>query len=281
MIGVFDSGHGGLTVLRALLARLPGQPFVYLGDHANAPYGMRPPEEIYALTLSNVERLFGLGCRLVLLACNTAAAVALRRLQQSWLPGAYPDRRVLGVFVPMVEAVTRVPWHISEAPPDAAPPAQLVGVFATRRTVASGAYVAEIGRRAPTVKVVQQACPDLATRIEQGAPDQVLGQMVDGYVAKLCDRLPAGRPDAVILGCTHSPLVAGAFARALPAGVELFDQPTLVAESLAGYLQRHPDFGSPAAIGTEPRLLTTGQGLRVNQVACRFFGRDAQFSELD
>jgi len=281
MIGVFDSGHGGLTVLRALLARLPGQPFVYLGDHANAPYGMRPPEEIYALTLAGVERLFGLGCRLVLIACNTAAAVALRRLQQTWLPGAHPDRRVLGVFVPMVEAVTRVPWQHSEAPPGAGAPAQLVGVFATRRTVASGAYVAEIGRRAPAVEVVQQACPDLVTRIEQGAPNRVLAQMVESYVAKLCDRLPAGRPDAVILGCTHYPLVADAFAGALPPEVELFDQPKLVAESLAGYLQRRPEFGSPAQIGTGTRLLTTGQRLRVNQVARRFFDRAAEFSELE
>ncbi|MEE8505577.1 MAG: glutamate racemase, partial [Kiloniellales bacterium] len=106
MIGVFDSGHGGLTVLRALKARINGHGFAYLGDHANAPYGERAPEEIYDFTVANVERLFGLGCRLVLLACNTAAAIALRRLQQDWLPTAYPERRVLGVFVPMVEAVT-------------------------------------------------------------------------------------------------------------------------------------------------------------------------------
>ncbi len=112
---MFDSGHGGLTVLRALVARLPERVFLYLGDHGHAPYGEREDAEIHDLTRANVTRLFDRGCALVLLACNTAAAVALRRLQQDWLPGAYPDRRVLGVFVPMVEAVTQVPWHL-EAP---------------------------------------------------------------------------------------------------------------------------------------------------------------------
>ncbi len=109
MIGVFDSGHGGLTVLRALVARLPERTFLYLGDHGHAPYGERADAEIYDLTRANVTRLFARGCRLVLLACNTAAAVALRRLQQEWLPGAHPERRVLGVFVPMVKSPSSEP----------------------------------------------------------------------------------------------------------------------------------------------------------------------------
>ncbi|RMD63161.1 MAG: glutamate racemase, partial [Alphaproteobacteria bacterium] len=112
MIGVFDSGHGGLTILRALVARLPNQTFAYLGDHARAPYGLRDREEIYRLTVENVTRLFDLGCRLVLLACNTASAVALRRLQRTWLPQVAPERRVLGILVPTVEAVTALPWHV-------------------------------------------------------------------------------------------------------------------------------------------------------------------------
>ncbi|MEE9208969.1 MAG: glutamate racemase, partial [Kiloniellales bacterium] len=149
MIGVFDSGHGGLTVLGALVARLPERGFIYLGDHGHAPYGERSPAEIAELTVANVERLFAEGCRLVLLACNTAAAIALRRLQQEWLPGAYPGRRVLGVFVPMVEAVTAVPWKLQEPPAGARREPALVGVFATRRTVESGAYAREIGLRAP------------------------------------------------------------------------------------------------------------------------------------
>ena len=140
MIGVFDSGSGGLTILRDLVATLPGRHFTYLGDHANAPYGDRPAEEICRLTVEGVERLFRADCRLVLLACNTASAVALRRLQQHWLPTAAPDRRVLGVLAPMVEAITRVPWQV-QAPPSGRPttPAT-IGIFATRSTVATGEW---------------------------------------------------------------------------------------------------------------------------------------------
>lgn len=279
MIGVFDSGHGGLTVLRALVARLPDQPFVYLGDHANAPYGTRPAAEVQRLTEANVERLFGLGCELVLLACNTAASVALRRLQQDWLARTHPARRVLGVFVPMVEAVTRVPWRIKR-PPLAPVRAMTVAVFATPRTVASRAYPAEIALRAPAVAVVQQACPELVPRIEAGAPDGELAALVRGYVEALRERMGGGRPDAAILGCTHYPLVADAFRDALSDEVELFDQPDLVAESLARYLERHPRFAAEGPAGPGPRLLTTGDPERVGAVAARFFGRPVAFEAI-
>ena len=152
MIGVFDSGYGGLTVLRALVGALPDRTFLYLGDHAAAPYGNRSPDEIVMLTRTAVERLFGSGCRLVVLACNTAAAIALRKLQQEWLPIAYPDHRILGVLVPMVEAITGQSWM---SDPSGARrespfrPARTVAVFATRQTVASNAYPGEIGKRAP------------------------------------------------------------------------------------------------------------------------------------
>ncbi len=281
MIGVFDSGNGGLTVLSALLKRLPDQAFVYLGDHANAPYGGRSAEQIFALTVAGVERLFGFGCRLVLLACNTAAAVALRRLQQQWLGAAYPEHRVLGVFVPMVEAVTRLPWQVERPLPGGEARPLAVGVFATRRTVASGAYPFEIGRRAPAVAVVQQACPELVSKIEAGAPRQVLEEMVARTAAELCDRIEGGRPDAVILGCTHYPLVAPAFARALPEGVEIFDQPALVAESLADYLRRHPEFGAPLTRPERLCLLTTGDSTQVSAVARRFFAGDVGFDQVE
>lgn len=270
-IGVFDSGSGGLTVLAALLDRLPGERFVYLGDHARAPYGGRPADEVFDLTRGQVEGLFQRGCRLVILACNTAAAVALRRLQQEWLPRAYPDRRVLGVLVPMVEAVTEVPFNGGHT--RASAPALNVGVFATRRTVESGAYRAEIERRAPAISVIQQACPDLAGRIESGAPPREIQRMVAAYAEELCARTPEGRPDAVILGCTHYPLVEDIFAGCLPPEVRILSQPALVAESLVAYLARHPEFSHPQRGVDRVELLTTGEGPKAAAAARRFLGR--------
>ncbi len=284
MIGVFDSGHGGLTVLRALVARLPERTFLYLGDHGHAPYGERTDAEIYDLTRANVTRLFGRGCRLVLLACNTAAAVALRRLQQDWLPGAYPERRVLGVFVPMVEAVTEVPWHL-KSPPDAAcrDPA-VVGVFATRRTVASGAYPCEIAKRAPRIRVVQQACPGLVNLIEAGASPDVLEAAIAEHVAGFMTQLDGAVPDSVILGCTHYPLVADGFVAALAAqglgAVRLHAQPELVAGSLAAYLARHGEFDVAPPPRAATRFLTTGDPAAAAALAKRFFGTALRFRKV-
>ena len=286
---MFDSGHGGLTVLRALVARLPERVFLYLGDHGHAPYGERADAEIYDLTRASVTRLFDRGCRLVLLACNTAAAVALRRLQQDWLPGAYPERRVLGVFVPMVEAVTEVPWHL-EAPLTETPPGgarreiATIGVFATRRTVASGAYPREIARRAPRIRVVQQACPGLVDRIEAGATPDVLEAAIAEHVAGFTAQLDGAAPDSVILGCTHYPLVAGAFEAALSrraaSRVRLYSQPELVAESLAAYLARHPELDAPATPRPPTRFLTTGDPAAVSAQTKRFFGTALRFQKV-
>ena len=289
MIGVFDSGHGGLTVLRALVARLPERVFLYLGDHRHAPYGEREDAEIIDLTRASVTRLFDRGCRLVLLACNTAAAVALRRLQQDWLPDAYPERRVLGVFVPMVEAVTEVPWHL-EAPPgemrpggtprEPPPEPATVGVFATRRTVASGAYPREIAKRAPQIRVVQQACPGLVNLIEAGAAPAELEAAIAGHMGGFMAQLDGAVPDSVILGCTHYPLVAGAFAAALPDGLRLHSQPELVADSLAAYLARHPEFDPPVTPRRPTRFLTTGDPATVAALAKRFFGAGLRFQKV-
>lgn len=271
MIGVFDSGHGGLTILRAALDRMPGRRFTYLGDHAHAPYGGRPPEEIYELTRGHVDRLFRAGCRLVLLACNTAAAVALRRLQQTWLPEAWPERRVLGVLVPVVEEVTRVPWHVKTPPPGIEEP-EVVAIFATRATVDSKTYPTEIGLRAPHLIVVQQPCPNLAAKIETDALDGVLEGQVRGYVARLRAKLDGGVPDSVILGCTHYALVERMFADALPRGVRILSQPALVGASLEDYLRRHPEFDVPAGPDGETRCYTTGDPAKATARAARFFG---------
>jgi glutamate racemase len=281
MIGVFDSGYGGLTVIRALSEGLPEQSFLYLGDHAAAPYGGRRNEEILELTREASERLFRMGCRLVILACNTASAVALRRLQQEWLPGAYPDRRLLGCVVPVVEAITRQPWQVDGPCASAPREPEAVAVFATRRTVDSAAYPREIAKRAPSVTVVQQACPRLAARIEEGAPRRMLKRMVRDQVAALRGQMGSVLPDTVVLGCTHYPLVAEEFRAALPARVEILDQPALVARSLAAYLRRHPEFDTTEARGPSGQgdlcFRTTGATEHVSRLGSRFFGRDIVF----
>jgi glutamate racemase len=281
MIGVFDSGHGGLTVLRALTDRLPRFDYVYLGDHAHAPYGARDVEAIYELTRDSVERLFSIGCRLVLLACNTASAVALRRLQQTWLPMFAPEHRVLGVVVPAIEAITEVPWHVTAPREDSNAPPRTVMIFATRRTVESGSFPYEIGLRAPAIKVIQQACPGLVDAIETDGPDAEIAGLVAGFVAQARAAPGGAAPDSAILGCTHYPLVARHFAAALPAGVEILDQPAIVAESLESYLKRHPEFDRPSAKSQPPRFFTTGDPARVNPLATRFYGEAVAFEAIE
>ena len=163
MIGVFDSGLGGLTVLRALVARFAHLSFTYLGDHANVPYGNRPSEEVIELTRAGVETLFLRGARLVLLGCNTATAVAARHLQQAWLPGSgWTGHNVLGIVAPTVEAATQTPWAVSSPQYPQKYNTDLVAVFGTTRTVTSGVYPEEIRKRCPKVHVVQQIAAHLA-----------------------------------------------------------------------------------------------------------------------
>ncbi|WP_422368838.1 glutamate racemase [Pelagibius sp.] len=284
MIGVFDSGHGGLTVLRQLTARMPQEHFVYFGDHAFAPYGRRDPEEVYRLTLEAVERLFQHGCRLVLLACNTASAVALRRMQQDWLPQNAPNHRVLGVFVPMVEALTAVSWRDGLPVPGQTQPDGLVAIFATERTVLSGAYPLEISLRAPQLRVVSQACKNLVAAIEGQAAADELQSMVSGYVGELMAASGGEKPDSAVLGCTHYPLVADCFAAALPEETRLLDQPLIVADSLADYLRRHKRFAAAQNAAGGVRFLTSGDPERVSTFASRFFGAAVTFhsvAELD
>jgi len=277
MIGVFDSGHGGLTILRVLTERLPVRDFLYYGDHARAPYGERAPAEIVALTRDAIAALFARGCKVVVLACNTAAAVALRTLQQEWLPRHAPDHRILGVLVPTVEGVTGEPWRTEDRAQGRRQRAtRTLVVFATRRTVASNAYPEEIHKRAPEITVVQHACAGLVHLIEAGASRETLRDAVRGHVAALMAELKGRKADTVMLGCTHYPLVADLFADALPPGIEVVSQPELVAASLDDYLRRHPTIDAPVPRGTVA-FLTTGDPGAVTPMASAFFGREAPF----
>jgi glutamate racemase len=256
VIGVFDSGFGGLTVLASLLGRLPGYDYLYLGDSARAPYGTRSFETIFEFTRQAVEFLFAQGCPLVLLACNTASARALRNLQQQVLPVHYPDRRVLGVVRPSAEALAGLP---AGAVPGVTPPALVTGqvaVLATPGTVASDSYRMELDKLAPGLTLVQAACPLWVPLVEAGELD---GAGVDFFVHRYLDPLLAATPglQRVLLGCTHYPLLLPRIRAALPAAVDVLTQGPIVAERLADWLLRHPDMETRLSRKGARRFLTT------------------------
>jgi glutamate racemase len=240
MIGVFDSGFGGLTVLKSLLARLPDYDYYYLGDSARTPYGGRSLQVVHDFTREAVEFLFDVGCPVVVLACNTASAQALRTLQQRHLPAHRPDRRILGVVRPSAEALAGLP---PGAIPGVTPPALTEGtvaVLGTTGTVASGSYAIELAKLAPRLRLIQQACPLWVPLVEAG---ETSGPGVDFYLRKYLDPLlaRADPPSRVLLGCTHYPLLQDGIRRILPSTMDIIAQGDLVAERLADWLVRHPD----------------------------------------
>lgn len=264
-VGIFDSGLGGLSVLDAVTQRLPRVDFVYLGDNANAPYGVRDAEDIYGLTTAGVQRLFDAGCDLVILACNTASAAALRHMQEAWIP---PGKRVLGVFVPLIEALTERHWGENSPPREVA--VKHVALFATPATVSSRAFQRELAFRAIGVDVEAQSCGGVVDAIEEG--DMILAEaLVRSHVDALKRKMP--HPDAAVLGCTHYPLMEEVFQDALGPEVSVFSQPRLVASSLADYLDRHPDLLGRG----EAAFLTTGDPRRVSDQATRFLRRRITF----
>lgn len=265
-VGIFDSGLGGLTVLDAVQKRLPDVPFVYLGDSAHAPYGVRTPDDIYNLTTAATQRLFDAGCDLVILACNTASAAALRRMQESWVP---TDKRVLGVFVPLIEALTEREWGDNSPPREVA--VKHVALFATPSTVSSRAFQRELAFRAIGVDVEAQACGGVVDAIEDG--DLILAEaLVRSHVDALKRKMP--QPDAALLGCTHYPLMEGIFQDALGTDVKVYSQADLVTESLADYLGRRPEMVGP---GKASAFLTTGDPKQVSSRATQFLRRQITF----
>jgi glutamate racemase len=268
-VGVFDSGLGGLTVLDALTRRLPDVPFVYFGDNAHAPYGVRTHDDIFNLTCAATERLWAEGCDLVILACNTASAAALKRMQETWVP---PNKRVLGVFVPLIEALTERQWGDNSPPREVA--VKHVALFATPATVASRAFQRELSFRAIGVDVEAQPCGGVVDAIEQG--DEILAEaLVRSHVEALLRRMP--QPEAAILGCTHYPLMQHVFAAALGPSVKVFSQANLVAESLADYLARRPEM---LGAGKVSKFLTTADAQSVSSKATQFMKKPVLFQRV-
>ncbi len=242
-IGIFDSGYGGLTILDEIRKKMPQYDFLYLGDNARSPYGTRSFEVVYKFTLQCVEYLFSQGCELVILACNTASAKALRTIQQKVLPKKYPKKRVLGVIRPTVEAVNEFTQS------------KEVGLFATNGTVTSNSYPLEIEKLYADIKVHSVACPMWVPLIENG---EHLDKGADFFVKKYCDKLTqkSDKIDTVILGCTHYPLLKNKIREVVPQ-VKIISQGSIVAEKLIDYLKRHTEMDIRCSKNGVVEYLTT------------------------
>jgi glutamate racemase len=260
-IGVFDSGYGGLTIFKELLKELPQYDYIYLGDNARNPYGTRSFEVVYEYTWQAVSQLFEQGCKLVVLACNTASAKALRNIQQLDLPVTYPDRRVLGVIRPSIEMIPEMTktGH--------------VGVLGTIGTVLSQSYPMEIAKISPDspITVVQQACPMWVPIVENNLINSPgAASFVEENLASLFAKDPL--IDTVILGCTHYPLLSEIIHRFLPPGVTLLNQGPVVAEKLKDYLYRHPEMDARCSKSGRRDYFTTESAQNFDQLANLFIG---------
>ncbi|MCF0182180.1 MAG: glutamate racemase [Muribaculaceae bacterium] len=256
-IGVFDSGYGGLSILREIRRVLPQYDYVFVGDNARAPYGTRSFQLVYEFTLEAVKYLFEQGCQLVILACNTASAKALRTIQQRDLPVLAPSRRVLGVIRPTVEAVGEIS-HSGH-----------VGVFGTPGTIASQSYNIEIAKLHPDFAVSGHACPMWVPLVENCESD---GDGADYFVKKDIDALVSmdGEIDTVILGCTHYPLLLKKIKQFMPQGIKVVAQGDIVAHSLADYLRRHPEIEEKCSTGGTCQYLTTDDAEKFGTMASIF-----------
>lgn len=269
-IGIFDSGYGGLTVLSEIRARMSGYDYLYLGDNARAPYGNRSYERVYQFTLEAVKWFFDKGCHLVILACNTASAKALRTIQQVDLPKLDPGRRVLGVIRPTAERVARFTRSGH------------VGVLGTDGTILSRSYEMEIDKLHPGLTVTGEACPMWVPLVENREHDK---PGADYFVKQHLDRLLQQDPDidAIILGCTHYPLLIEKIVDFLPDKVTVIPQGKEVADSLLDYLHRHPEMEAKCTKGGTVQYYTTDSPEKFNQMASLFMNEpvDARKTSLD
>lgn len=258
MIGVYDSGYGGLTILGALRQVLPQHDFIYLGDSGRAPYGGRDVHAVLDFAEQCVQRLFEEGCELVVVACHTVSCTALRHLQRMYAPSPNSSRRILGVTIPTAEAaVARSHGHI--------------GIIGTQRTIDSGTFITEIGKLAAH-RVTAHAAPLLAPIVEQGWEQSEIAQMaVARYVESFSEI------DTLVLACTHYPLLIDAFRSAVSDSVDILDPSPFVAERLSDWLQRHPDFVTPGS--GRLRVLCTGRPDVFREVGRRFLGGDLPLVE--
>ncbi|HKK46884.1 MAG TPA: glutamate racemase [Balneolaceae bacterium] len=259
-IGIFDSGVGGLTVMKDIIHRLPSYDYLYLGDSARTPYGNRSFESIYRFTLQCVEYLFSQGCHLIILACNTASAKALRTIQQQDLPRIAPNKRVLGVIRPTAEVIG---LHSDTGH---------VGVLGTMGTVQSGSYEIEIKHQFPELSVYQQACPMWVPLVENNEHNN---PGADYFVTKYLNQIrqQSSKIDTLLLACTHYPLLMPKIRNVLPSDISVISQGPIVAASLQDYLKRHPEIDKNCSKNRGRRFLTTDAPKLFDHHATTFFGQ--------
>ena len=267
-IGVFDSGYGGLTILSKIRETLPQYDYIYLGDNARAPYGTRSFEVVYEFTLQAVVKLFGMGCQLVILACNTASAKALRSIQMNDLPRLDSTRRVLGVIRPTVECIGSITRS------------RHVGVLATTGTIKSESYPLEVHKLFPDIKVSGEACPLWVPLVEN---NEAQGDGTDYFVRKYINELLAKDRliDTVILGCTHFPLLLPKIQQYMPAGITTVTQGELVADSLKDYLSRHPEIDKKCTKGGRCVYRTTESEDKFTESASVFLNESIKVERIE
>jgi glutamate racemase len=268
-IGVFDSGYGGLTILKEFINDLPGYDFVYLGDNARAPYGSRSFEVVYEYTLQAVKKLFEMDCHLVILACNTASAKALRNIQQNDLPTIDPERRVLGVIRPAVESIGNYTKNGH------------VGILGTVGTVLSNSYPIELEKWSDgkVVKTSQEACPIWVPLVENNELDSI---GTDYFVSKNISNLLSADPeiDSIILGCTHYPLLRSVIRKFVPENIEILEQGKLVSSKLVEYLKRHPEMDQKCTKSGKIKYFTTENVESFEKSATNFIGHPIQAEKI-
>ena len=259
-IGIFDSGYGGLTILQDIQKKLPEHDYLYLGDNARAPYGTRSFDVVYEFTLEAIKELFDRGCELIIIACNTASAKALRTIQQNDLPKHFPGKRVLGVIRPSSEIIGQFTLN------------NHIGILATQGTVASESYVIEIEKFSPECSVYQLACPLWVPLIENNEHETKEGRE---FIKKDVELLLSKSKyiDTILLGCTHYPVLKEYIESIIPNGIEVIAQGNIVADSLSDYLLRHPWLDSKCSKNGSIHFLTTESSQEFDQNASHFFSK--------
>jgi glutamate racemase len=266
-IGIFDSGYGGLTIYSEIAKTMPGYDYIYLGDNARTPYGTRSFDVVYQYTLEAVKKMFDMGCHLIILACNTASAKALRTIQQHDLPVIDPSRRVLGVIRPSAEIINGYTHS------------RHVGVFGTEGTIISESYLLEINKLFPDIVVTQEACPMWVPLVENNEIENIGS---DFFVEKNISNLLQKDPeiDTVILGCTHYPLLINTIRKFLPKTIQIISQGKIVATSLVDYLKRHPEIDVKCSKNANHRFFTTESPEIFKKRSLIFLNREIQVEQL-